>query len=379
MRIIPIECIRNGSFLGKTIYDNSGRVLLKAGSELTDSLLDRIKHLQILSLYVLDEYSEGEVEDIIKPELRQKTISIVKDTFANISRFNSIKNSEITNRKIAKKDLKYFDSINLVAEELLENILNNKNILVNLVDIKSMDNYTYQHCVNVAILSLIIGIGLKLRKRDLIDLCVGALVHDVGKVFISKDIINKTGPLTSKEYDFMKEHPKKGYDYLGNHIDIHAACKLIAYQHHERFDGGGYPFGLKGDKINYLSRIVSIADVYDALTSDRSYRRAMCASDALEYIMANAGSMFDYEMVSIFTKLIVPFPFGTVVKLSNGDVGIVQETPINYPLRPIIRIVKSSDQESEGNCVNLMTELSLVISGIEHTLEKGWFIHSFFY
>ena len=96
----------------------------------------------------------------------------------------------------------------------------------------------------------------------------------------------------------------------------------------------------------------------------------MCASDALEYIMANAGSMFDYEMVVIFTKLIVPFPFGTIVRLSNGDVGIVQQTPISYPLRPIVKIVKSSDQESEGNCVNLMTELSLVISGIEYTIDK---------
>jgi len=371
MRIIPIECIRNGSFLGKTIYDDNGRVLLKAGAELTDVILHKIKYLQILSLYILDEYSEGEVEDIIKPELRQKTISIVKETFANISRFNSINTSGVTNRKILKQDVKYFESINLVAEELLENILANKNILVNLVDIKSMDNYTYQHCVNVAILSLIIGIGLKLPKKDLINLCVGALVHDVGKVFVPKEITNKKGPLTSPEYGLMKEHPKKGYDYLTQQYELNSVCKIITLQHHERVDGNGYPEGLKTDKINYLSRIVSIADVYDALTSDRSYRRAMFASDALEYIMANAGSMFDYEMVVIFTKLIVPFPFGTIVRLSNGDIGIVQETPVSYPLRPTIKIMKSSNHESEGNCVSLVTELSLVISGIEYNLEKG--------
>jgi len=370
MRIIPIECIRNGSFLGKTIYDDSGRVLLKAGSELTDVILEQIKYLQILSLYILDEYSEDEVEDIIKPELRQKTISIVKDTFASISRFNSINNSDFPNCKIRKKDLKYFDAITSVSEELLENILSNKNILVNLVDIKSMDNYTYQHCVNVAILSLIIGIGLKLPKRELINLCVGALVHDIGKVFVPKEIINKNGALTTNEYGLIKEHPKKGYDYLGEHYELKSVCKIITRQHHERVDGNGYPEGLKADKINYLSRIVTIADVYDALTSDRSYRRAMCASDALEYIMANAGSMFDYDMVVIFTKLIVPFPFGTIVRLSNGDVGIVQETPVSYPLRPTIKIVKSNNHGSEGNLINLVNELSLVISGIEYNLEK---------
>lgn len=371
MRIIPIECIRNGSFLGKTIYDDNGRVLLRAGAELTDAIADKIKQNKIHSLYVLDEYSEGEVEDIIKPELRQKTISIVKDTFTNISRFNSLNVDDFINPKVAKRDLKYFDSITSIAEELLENILNNKNILVNLVDIKSMDNYTYQHCVNVAILSLIIGIGLKLPKKDLLNVCVGALVHDVGKVFVPKEIINKEGPLTTNEYGLVKEHPKNGYSYLGDHYELNSVCKLITRQHHERIDGGGYPEGLTGDKINYLSRIVSIADVYDALTSDRSYRRAMCASDALEYIMANAGSMFDYEMVVVFTKLIVPFPFGTIVRLSNGDVGIVQQTPVSYPLRPIVKIVQSSDHESEGNCVDLVTELSLVISGIEYNIDKG--------
>ncbi|HEY5524439.1 MAG TPA: HD-GYP domain-containing protein [Clostridium sp.] len=370
MRIIPIECIRDGSFLGKTIYDDSGRVLLKKGAELTDAILNKVKELQMLSLYILDEYSEGEVDDIIKPELRQKTIAILKGTFANISRFNSVNNIDVTNRKVTKQDLEYFQAINSIAEELLENILSNKNILVNLVDIKSMDNYTYQHCVNVAILSLIMGIGLKLPKRALINLCVGALVHDIGKVFVSKEITNKKGPLTSDEYGLMKEHPKKGYDYLSKYYELNSVCKIITLQHHERVDGGGYPEGLNQDKINYLSKIVSIADVYDALTSDRSYRRALCASDALEYIMANVGSMFDYEMVTIFTKLIVPFPFGTIVRLSNGDIGIVQETPVSYPLRPTIKIVKSSNHESEGDCISLVHELSLVISGIEYNLEK---------
>ena len=316
MRIIPIECIRDGSFLGKTIYDDNGRVLLKTGAELTDAILNKIKELQIFSLYILDEYSEVEVDDIIRPQLRQKTISIVKDTFANIGRFNSINTTDSTDFKATKKDSEYFESITSISEELVENILNNKNISVNLVDIKSMDNYTYQHCVNVAILSLIMGIGLKLPKRDLINLCIGALVHDIGKVFIPKEILNKNGPLTSDEYGLMKDHPKKGYDYLRHHYELNSVCKIITRQHHERVDGGGYPDAFKKDKINYLSRIVSIADVYDALTSDRSYRRAMCASDALEYIMANAGSMFDYEMVIVFTKLIVPFPFGTIVSLA---------------------------------------------------------------
>ena len=370
MRLVPIESVRKGSFLGKTLYDNNGRVLLKAGTPLTETFIKKIKQLHILSLYIVDEYSEGEVEDIIKPELRQKTIGIIKYTFSNIKRFNSIDNSSITKRTLKKADLSYFQSITDVAEELLENILNNKNVLVSLVDIKSMDNYTYQHCVNVAILSLIIGIGLKLPKKDLTHLCIGALVHDIGKVFIPNEIINKQGPLTAEEFTLIKEHPKRGYDYLSLYFEIPSASKLIVLQHHERCGGGGYPENLKGDQTNYLSRIVSIADVYDALTSDRSYRRALCASDALEYIMANSGTMFDHNMVMIFTKLIVPFPFGTIVKLSNGDLGVVQTTPANFPLRPDVKILKSSDHDKEGEVVQLVDELSLVISGIEYNLDK---------
>lgn len=367
MRIVPIECIPNGSILGKTIYNNEGRPLLTAGTTLNSTILKKVHDYKIYSLYIIDEYSENEIEDIIKPELRQKTISILKETFSYIS---YTKDTTHNSKNLYKKNRYYYKEIKKLAEELLNNILDNENILVNLIDIKNMDNYTYQHSVNVAVLSIVIGIGLKLKKSELINLAMGALLHDIGKVFIPKEIINKEGPLTDEEFSIIKEHPKLGYDYLSKYFDLKTSSLLVALQHHEKVNGTGYPLQLTGDKINHLSKIVSIADVYDALTSDRSYKKAFSASDSLEFIMANSSTMFDHDIVSVFTKLVVPFPFGTIVRLSNGDIGVVQETPTNFPLRPNIKIIESSNKNSEGNYISLVNKLSLVISEVKNDYIK---------
>ena len=124
---------------------------------------------------------------------------------------------------------------------------------------------------------------------------------------------------------------------------------------------------LEREDISLFARIVAITDVYDALTSDRPYRKALSPSEALEYIMAGSGTHFDPELVEAFTKVIVPFPSGTIVKLSNGEIAVVEETPPNYPLRPTIKIIKSTiDTARVGANINLLTELSLVISSIQY-------------
>lgn len=372
MRLVPIECVKEGCYLAKTIFDDDGRALLKSGVMLTDSIINRIKSIQIYSLYIIDEYSDNEIEDIIKPELRQKSIKTIKETFSSVERFNQTFDHKMSSSQnlntVIKEREKYFLDIYDIAEELLDEILSNKNVMVNLVDIKSMDNYTYQHSVNVAILSVILGMQLQLNKYDLLDLSVGALVHDIGKTFIPTDILMKPGPLTEKEFNIAKEHTTKGYDYLKNISDISSKARVISLQHHERVDGKGYPENRKGNEINNLARIVAIADVYDALTSDRPYRRALIPSEAIEYIMANSSTHFDYNMVRAFSRVIVPYPKGTLVKLSNGEIGVVENTLPNFPLRPNIKIIKSEYKSREGKTISLIKNLSLVIKDIVYEL-----------
>ena len=367
MRLVPIECIRENSLLGKDIYSCDGRCLLKSGVILTDDILKKVKEFKIFSLYIIDEYSSAEIEDVIKPQLRQKSISVIKETFCDIERIASVHKfekraiSEYTNQ-----EQKYFNSINEIAEEILENVLSKKDVLLSLVDIKSMDNYTYAHCVNVAVISVILGISLNLSKKKLTYLCIGALIHDIGKSFIPKEILQKQGKLTTEEFEIMKCHSRYGYDLLRKSFNLSSYVKSIVLQHHERFDGLGYPNGLMGSKINYLARIVSIADVYDALTSDRPYKRSMCPSDAFEYLMSNSGTLFDYDILNVFCKIVIPFPQGTIVSLSNGDIGIVEQTLPNFPLRPIVKIIKSERLNEIGSMINLIDVLSIVISDIQY-------------
>lgn len=358
MRIIPVECVRNGSFLGKTIYDSEGRILLREGIPLKDTLLKKIKENNIHQIYVVDEYSNIEIDDVIKPELRQKSIKTLKEVFININKASK------SNLIVDKEH--YIDSVNNIAEEILNNILDNENIMLSLVDIKNMDNYTYQHSVNVAIISVVIGVGLKLSKRDLLNLCIGALLHDIGKAFIPNDIIKKPSSLTEEEFKLIKTHPQKGYDYLFNNFNISSSSKLIIKQHHERVDGLGYPNKLKSDSIFRLSKIVSIADVYDALTSNRPYRKPIHANDAVEYIMAHSGTVFDHKLVTVFTKFIVPYPIGTIVELSTGDTCIVENNNFRYPLRPIVKILESSDEARKGKTIDLLYALSTVITKIKY-------------
>lgn len=369
MRLVPIECVRENSLLGKTIYTFDGRCLLKAGVVLTDTLLQKVKEYKIFSLYIIDDYSSAEIEDVIKPELRQKSISVIKQTFTDIERIASVHDFKKRNpSEYSKQEKDYFASIDKISEELLENVLENKDLLISLVDIKSMDNYTYAHCVNVAVISVILGISLNLSKRNLTYLCAGALVHDIGKAFIPKEVLQKPSRLTPDEFEIIKNHPKCGYDLIGKFFNLSSHIKLIILQHHERFDGLGYPNGVSGTDISYLARIVTIADVYDALTSDRPYKRAMCPSDALEYLMSNAGTLFDYDMINIFCKIVIPFPQGTIVSLSNGDIGVVEETLPNFPLRPTVKIIKSNLPSKIGSKINLIDNISIVISDVKYEI-----------
>lgn len=368
MRFIPIELARSGDRLAKSIFDNDGRILLREGVSLTESFLLRVKRLQIYSIYIQDSYSDTVIEDVIKPELRQNAIKAVKDAFRNFEKQTLNSNSSNSNeKKFAKENQTYFQSMGNIANDIIEEIISKKNVMISLVDIKNMDNYTYQHSVNVAILSLVLGVQLQLNQGELYNLCMGALIHDIGKVLLPKEIVLKPSSLTDEEFKIIKEHTTKGYDYLKGCLDISATSRIVALQHHEKINGQGYPDNLKDKAINRFARIVAIADVYDALTSDRPYRKAMCPNDAVEYILSHGDTHFDYDMVKIFSKTIVPYPQGTLVKLSNGDTAVVTEVFPNFTLRPEVRVIKkgtNSNSKEVGSIISLIKHLGIVIEGV---------------
>lgn len=369
MRIVPIDCVKSNTVLGKTIYDSEGKVLLRTGAVLKRNTLDKIKETGITSIYILDKYSREEIEDVIKPEIRQKTIALVKEAFSTIQRIEPEQRIRKNEADYTWKEESYFYNIGKMVDDIINDIVNNDKLILALIDIRSQNNYLYAHSVNVAVISLMLGISCRLPKKRLEALCAGALLHDIGKACIPQEIVNKTGKLTDEEEEIMKKHPRLGYKYLSSTYNVSALSKIIVLQHHERFDGCGYPDGLKNDKIMDLSAIVSIADTYDNLSTDSPNRKALFPSDVLEYLMSNAGIKFDYSLVNIFCRIIIPFPKGTLVQISTGEIAVVEKTIPNFPLRPVVRIIKSSRLSRENEYVDLISELSVVITRIVYELE----------
>lgn len=330
MRYVPINCVKEGMILGKSLYGRKGELQLAEGVELHHNYIQRIKELGYQGIYIIDEISKDiEVANVISETLKMQTIFTIKTLFT-VSR---------------KNDKDNFDNIleqtKRQVDDIIDEILNNKHTLVNIIDLKVFDDYTYYHSVNVAVLSIIIGVRLKLTRDKLYELGMSAILHDIGKVFIAKELLNKKEKLTEEELNTIREHPKLGYNYLKEKYSLPFSVYQAIYQHHEKYNGKGYPLGLRGKKINLYGKIIAIADVYDALTSDRSYRKAISPSDAYEYIMGQAGISFDVDLVTIFTRSIAAYPVGTFVKLSNGLIGLVVKNNSDFILRPKVKIINS--------------------------------------
>lgn len=366
MRFVPIDCISEGSILAKTVYDTDGRVLLTKGFRLSQTVLKRVEQNGIMSLYINDGYSDSEIEDFIRPELRQQAIKTVKESLDGLFKYSQEPRMWISRKQNTKIKYQYIDNITKMAGAIIDELMMQKDILISLVDIKSIDNYTYEHSINVTVLALVIGIELKYDRNRLLDLAVGSILHDIGKVLLPKEVLQKADRLTDEEYEVIKRHPVSGFEYLKENSDISMLSRYVVLQHHERVDGTGYPYGIKGDKIHEYGKIVSIADVYDALTSDRPYRMALSPSEALEFLMGAAGRYFDFNLVKVFIGKVDPYPVGTLVRLSNGYIGVIQDSNTGLPLRPKVKVISINGSPVDGVNIDLVKEKNIVIEGIQY-------------
>ncbi|MCX7711877.1 MAG: HD-GYP domain-containing protein [Clostridia bacterium] len=348
MRRMQVESLVPGMKLAKTIFTSDGRILLASGIELKDNFIDRLKLNGITEIFIEDEISSDvEVVDVVSENTRLEAKQIVKNLMEQKNFADTLSSDKV-------KEL-----INKIIDELLAN----DDILVNLANIKSVDDYTFEHSVNVCILSLITGIGLGLKGNRLKDLGVGALLHDIGKLRIPEEILKKPSQLTVEEFEEIKKHTVYGYEILKDHSNINMVSAFIAFGHHERFDGSGYPLQLRGDNIHQCARIVAIADVYDALTSDRVYRRKLRPHEVIEYITSLGSHHFDKEIVQEFIKYIAVYPIGTGVVLNTRERGLVIRADKNLPTRPVVRVVfdKNSQRLPTYYDVDLSKKLNVFI------------------
>ncbi|MDN3639506.1 HD-GYP domain-containing protein [Simiduia curdlanivorans] len=242
----------------------------------------------------------------------------------------------------------------------VQSILRNPDALLWMSKIRNKDEYTAEHCLNVCILAIAFGRHLGLAEQELYKVGTAGLLHDVGKMRVAPSVLNKPSQLTPKEFKAMSAHVVHGRNLLQQTPDIAKEVIDAAHSHHERIDGTGYPRKLKGEDISYLSKIISIVDTYDAITSHRCYATARPTTEALKILYEQRGKQFDTELTLAFIKFIGLYPPGTIVELVNGRLGLVLAT--NEQTKHLPKIICVTDSQKEA-CKHEFIDLSLISRG----------------
>lgn len=233
---------------------------------------------------------------------------------------------------------------NLVAT-LANNIATSLDATMWLTQLKNRDEYTAIHSLNVCVLSLIFGRSLNLSKEELNELGLGALLHDIGKMRVPLAVLNKPGKLTDDEFEIMKTHPGMGYELIRNDENLSAEVLTIVRNHHERLSGQGYPDKLNEQSISYFTKIVSITDVYDAITSDRVYHDGMTPHLAIQKLYEWMPNNFDKDLVQKFIRTLGIYPIGSVVELKTGHVGLVVKLNEVQRMKPVVMLIMNRNRE----------------------------------
>lgn len=328
MRLVQIKDCKSGMYLGEDIINEKGVVFLGSGTRLTDKHLAGLMNIGIETVYIASPDRIEELENdviLFDKQLNQefeKTITSFKNVYQNLQMGN----------QIILEELK--DNIT----PLVNRVLTNNNILGNLRMIEVADEYTFKHSINVGMVSSMIGKWLGYSQAELMDLSLAGMLHDIGKSRIPMDIINKPAKLTAQEFDLIRAHPRFGYEILCDTKEVNFDVLFGVLEHHEWIDGNGYPNGSKGKKIHEFARIVAVADVFDAITSNRSYKSKISPFRAAEIVMEESIAHLDAEIVQMFLGHISQFYVGNKVQLNTGELGeIVMVNRYNLT-RPLIKV-----------------------------------------
>ncbi|MDX1695296.1 MAG: HD-GYP domain-containing protein [Ketobacteraceae bacterium] len=242
------------------------------------------------------------------------------------------------------------------VDRVVDSILNNKDALIWLSKVKEKDEYTAEHSLNVCILSVTFARFLGHDEGEIRKIGLGALLHDIGKARIPLEVLNKPGRFTDEEFLMMKKHPVFGRNMLMSLPSSDLSAVDVAFSHHERIDGKGYPRQLAAHQISYAAKLVAITDAYDAITSNRCYDKGRASMVALDIIYKNRGAQFDEELALEFIKCIGIYPPGSIVEMTNGEVGIIIEENRDSKLKPKVILVRD---EQKNPCRERVVDLHL--------------------
>lgn len=344
MKKVYVDGLEIGMKLAQDVFNDQGQMIIAEQTELKESHIDRIKQLGIV--YVLISLRsdisqrfklQADRDEILNAKY-QKSVDQFKQLYTNVK----------INSKIEIKDAE------TIMMPLLEEIDRGANLIEKIWQIQQNDEYTFEHSVQVSVFSALMGKWLKFNPQGIKELAMAGLLHDIGKCNIPDEILNKAGNLSASEFDIMKNHPILGYMMLVGSKDYYKDPVLQGVlQHHERCDGSGYPSAHVASQIHPYGRIVAVADLYSAMTSDRIYRKKVCPFVVAELLMHESSNGLDKFYVSQFLFKVTQYFIGNYVKLSNDAIGRIIMCERSHPHRPLIKV--------KDDFIDLITEKDLRI------------------
>ncbi len=340
-----------GMVLQGDLFTESGEKVVNAREPLTKELIDDLKNRGVKKVYYSKPKPKKnkELPEIIKPETLEKGYLVSQEVVKNIEGDKPLPIKDIEN----------------TVESFMDEISSSKpEAILNMLELKEYDEYTYTHSINVSLLSIMFANFLNWNSDKIKELGTGAILHDMGKILIPKEIINKNGKLTPEEFELVKKHTIYGYEIVKPYKEFSERTKLIPLLHHECYNGSGYPFGLSGEKIDELAQIVSIADIFDAIVTKRSYKPGYPLWNAFLSIQQSAGIKFIPRLAIEFVNKMpqkiageAVIKVGDFVLLNTKEIGEIVELSEKSTLKPTVKIYINSKQQKVKFPILVMLEV----------------------
>lgn len=359
---VNVSKLQPGMRMDQAIIDRMDRTLVARGSILDEYIIEGLKKRGIRGVYI----REGE-EDLVRETKEESLSPFVRHSIETHRTEDPVKVqlSESVKRRVSEgiqylynnaDSPQFADTSAKITKDLIHAIDSNSALAVDISTLKTSDEYTFKHSVDVATMSMIIARNQHLPEEDVYNIGIAGLLHDMGKSKIPPEILNKPAQLTNEEFAIMKTHSELGYKILKDKRDFKDAISLAVLQHHEKMDGSGYPFGYTEDKIIPYAKILSISDVYDALVTERPYKKSFSQRVAVEMIMSMSGEL-DITAMRSFLESVILYPVDSTVQLSNGESARVVENKPHSVLRPTVVGLKSGivyNLTEDISCANIV-------------------------